>query len=1097
MKKYEHIDFRPPAGAAEEAAKGLEWRSEYGRGGTEVGVQRAKQLKNRQNISPETIRRMVSFFARHGVNEGKNLDDNNEPTAWRIAWALWGGNPGRAWCNKVMRQMEAADRKKASANIAGISRDQLYHAAVKVADYFGFDDGEIAFWQCNAYSQAVAKVAKYLGIRGVKLVRVMAKYQHPTGDIDLEKEYRHMLLKFGQNYVDFTIRQLDPHSQFPYNSTRLPKYMKKPEAFETEDSPGSRAYIEDILKELGLDEELADSVSEAWMDPVSKYYMIEYGGSEFSPEQLKAFDEKPSLTASLSKVPSEDREIRFLLRTISGQRRAMLDLLEDLSDLGQVDVGRIFKPKGDVGESILDVHVLRAEKPAYDQIMKYLNLYKAAGDSFEIEFDRSVELPAVANSIAKLILKDYGDYAKAVAAAYEAAPVISPEVVDSYRSLASHTKKMFYQLLSRFDIEFREEDSYRSFKELKREVQKTGLLKVYKGGESHPVWTPEENWMFRAVHDLLGHLAGSGHSFSLRGELAAYNQHLKIIPSSAVPALFSEVVGQVCYYYVNKRYAAQKACYLHGFDFYNIGSMEQELAVAKANDLQAIFRHNSLVLFANSFLDHSGDNQYVQLAEDIIGVCDVRWNASHDSYEITAIKANSGFGMTVVELLASAIYPESLITDRTGRITDAADRLFSRMMTNEYLDKEKIPGAGSDTYSDYKFRAHSGDLFRKHKSNLRGEMETLVIEEGDAFLRHGMQEIYGSSGDDIEDELRAKYHEYLAKGPKGFPYLDIFDLKDRDAIELKLVEIMPEHRGKGIGRKLMKDLTDWADRNNRIIVLSPSEIKTNKLIKWYKEFDFLENKNRNKDFRFMNRMIRYPKGLTRSKWIDFRNDHTAESGSKGAHNLNLKQCLEIKENQYRSRHNDRDYEPEEIDARIIFLQSRKDQRNEQEFLRMMDEAPDEYFERYLSTGSSLGDATKMLSIRCDEDANLPKLMSSAVPREFEPKEMCKIMRLHGDTFLEKGNYGDDQLLDILYKSGHPYVLKKNGQLYALDGQHRINTAIMLGSPLDIMVVDGKDLDFITDGYHTPEIEATAVYPFAPDGRVTVDTRVVGEKARKS
>jgi len=123
----------------------------------------------------------------------------------------------------------------------------------------------------------------------------------------------------------------------------------------------------------------------------------------------------------------------------------------------------------------------------------------------------------------------------------------------------------------------------------------------------------------------------------------------------------------------------------------------------------------------------------------------------------------------------------------------------------------------------------------------------------------------------IEDELREKYFEYFAKGPKGYPYLDIFDLKERNAVELKLIEIDPIHRGKGIGRQIMNDLIKWADKNNKIIVLSPSEIKTNKLIKWYKEFGFVENKGRNKDFRFMNRMVRYPKGATRSKWIDSEN----------------------------------------------------------------------------------------------------------------------------------------------------------------------------------------------------------------------------------
>ena len=120
----------------------------------------------------------------------------------------------------------------------------------------------------------------------------------------------------------------------------------------------------------------------------------------------------------------------------------------------------------------------------------------------------------------------------------------------------------------------------------------------------------------------------------------------------------------------------------------------------------------------------------------------------------------------------------------------------------------------------------------------------------------------------IEDDLQKEFHEYLEKGPKGHPYLDIFDYPDRGAIELKLIQIADKYKGQGYGTAIMNKLIKWADSNNRIIVLSPSEIKTNKLVKWHKEFDFLENKGRNKDFRFMNRMIRYPKGLTRSKWID-------------------------------------------------------------------------------------------------------------------------------------------------------------------------------------------------------------------------------------
>jgi HK97 family phage prohead protease len=111
VAKYDHIDFSPPSGVREEAAKGLAWRDEYGRGGTAVGVARARDLSNGTNISPDTAKRMASYFARHEVDkqgEGWSPGEDGFPSAGRIAWALWGGDPGQAWASKLTKQIEAA-----------------------------------------------------------------------------------------------------------------------------------------------------------------------------------------------------------------------------------------------------------------------------------------------------------------------------------------------------------------------------------------------------------------------------------------------------------------------------------------------------------------------------------------------------------------------------------------------------------------------------------------------------------------------------------------------------------------------------------------------------------------------------------------------------------------------------------------------------------------------------------------------------------------------------------------------------------------------------------------------------------------------------
>lgn len=115
--KYDHIDFTPPAGVREEAQKGLDWRSEFGRGGTAVGIARARDLSNGTTISPDTARRMKAYFDRHEVDkQGKGWSPGEDgfPSNGRIAWALWGSDPGWAWSRKLVEQLEAADKENRS-----------------------------------------------------------------------------------------------------------------------------------------------------------------------------------------------------------------------------------------------------------------------------------------------------------------------------------------------------------------------------------------------------------------------------------------------------------------------------------------------------------------------------------------------------------------------------------------------------------------------------------------------------------------------------------------------------------------------------------------------------------------------------------------------------------------------------------------------------------------------------------------------------------------------------------------------------------------------------------------------------------------------
>ena len=125
----DEVDTTPTAEMAAAAARALDWRGEFGRGGTAVGVARARDIKNQKALSEQTVRRMASYFARHEVDkQGKGFDKGGEgfPSAGRIAWDLWGGDAGAGW---AARKVDEFDR------LAGDLGDQALLLSASLADH--------------------------------------------------------------------------------------------------------------------------------------------------------------------------------------------------------------------------------------------------------------------------------------------------------------------------------------------------------------------------------------------------------------------------------------------------------------------------------------------------------------------------------------------------------------------------------------------------------------------------------------------------------------------------------------------------------------------------------------------------------------------------------------------------------------------------------------------------------------------------------------------------------------------------------------------------------------------------------------------------
>ncbi len=113
--KYSHIDFVPPKGVQAAAKRALEVRATKPpsqRGGTEVGLARARDLSNGKQLSPDTVRRMLNYFTRHEVDkQGSTWSDQGK--GWQ-AWNLWGGDAGYSYARKTVKQMNTADSKATS-----------------------------------------------------------------------------------------------------------------------------------------------------------------------------------------------------------------------------------------------------------------------------------------------------------------------------------------------------------------------------------------------------------------------------------------------------------------------------------------------------------------------------------------------------------------------------------------------------------------------------------------------------------------------------------------------------------------------------------------------------------------------------------------------------------------------------------------------------------------------------------------------------------------------------------------------------------------------------------------------------------------------
>ena len=101
-----------PETAQNNAKRGLELRQKWGRGGTMVGVARARDLSNGADLSISTIKRMASFNRHRQNYQPDKKESDGGPTAGTIAWLLWGGTAGVDWAIRISNENKSEMKNK-------------------------------------------------------------------------------------------------------------------------------------------------------------------------------------------------------------------------------------------------------------------------------------------------------------------------------------------------------------------------------------------------------------------------------------------------------------------------------------------------------------------------------------------------------------------------------------------------------------------------------------------------------------------------------------------------------------------------------------------------------------------------------------------------------------------------------------------------------------------------------------------------------------------------------------------------------------------------------------------------------------------------
>jgi GNAT superfamily N-acetyltransferase len=116
-----------------------------------------------------------------------------------------------------------------------------------------------------------------------------------------------------------------------------------------------------------------------------------------------------------------------------------------------------------------------------------------------------------------------------------------------------------------------------------------------------------------------------------------------------------------------------------------------------------------------------------------------------------------------------------------------------------------------------------------------------------------LKKILEQQGGDIENKVAA-FERTLQSSYPELDKVGMYYDRSNGSLFLSDLYVKEEHRGTGVGTKVMNSITKFADAENLPIVLIPEpdddNISPKKLMDFYKKFGFIINKGKRMDYTF-------------------------------------------------------------------------------------------------------------------------------------------------------------------------------------------------------------------------------------------------------